>query len=480
MEEAIVVPFGMNYKKNSLKYKRVMLCTAKKPSPGTTALHYGDLRPPMGLGYIAALLEKYGIEVIIVDNYVEEQDMVKAIDDFNPDIIGLYMHTPGYYVALDLIDEIKRITNVPLVVGGPHASLCPETIPDKVDYICQGEGEFVMLELCRGTDFPRLIDNAISGRIKKLDDMPFPDYNHFWGKNYNWRFDMYGNDSSKVFTMHTSRSCPYRCSFCGVDAIWTRRYTYFSANKIVKEIDHYVDKYGIDGIYFREDLFTANHRRVEEVCDLLIERPYSIDWACEARADITDRALLDKMYESGCRGMYLGVESGDNKALEKKKKDLDLKTMRQFFGHVNEIGLPTYATFCIGTPGETEEEITATERFIEEINPTTYDKFAYLGLPKSADYARLLETKDYYHIDAGKIVYSERFFEMAHRLYSSDDPRLYFLKQQKQFLAENKGVLSSYELENFRIPPMDTSEAQSLSSSSIDYVIDPDNLKDIR
>ena len=154
--------------------------------------------------------------------------------------------------------------------------------------------------------------------------------------------------------------------------------------------------------------------------------------------------------------------------------------MRQFFGHVNEIGLPTYATFCIGTPGETEEEITATERFIEEIKPTTYDKFAYLGLPKSADYARLLETNDYYHIDAGKIVYSERFFEMAHRLYSSDDPRLYFLKQQKQFLAENKGVLSSYELENFRIPPMDTSEAQSLSSSSIDYVIDPDNLKDIR
>ena len=337
-----------------------------------------------------------------------------------------------------------------------------------------------MLELCRGANFPRLIDNAISGRIKKLDDMPFPNYDHFWGKNYNWRFDIYGNDSSRVFTMHTSRSCPYRCSFCGVDAIWTRRYTYFSANKIVKEIDHYVDKYGIDGIYFREDLFTANHRRVEEVCDLLIERPYSIDWACEARADITDRALLDKMYESGCRGMYLGVESGDNKALEKKKKDLDLKTMRQFFGHVNEIGLPTYATFCIGTPGETEEEITATERFIEEINPTTYDKFAYLGLPKSADYARLLETNDYYHIDAGKIVYSERFFEMAHRLYSSDDPRLYFLKQQKQFLAENKGVLSSYELENFRIPPMDTSEAQSLSSSSIDYVIDPDNLKDIR
>ena len=467
-DESMLINF--NTKSNKLKYKRVMLTTARMPDPGTTALHYGDLRPPMGLGYIAALLEKHGIEVTIVDNYVEECDMKAEIDDFKPDLIGLYMHTPGYYVALDLINEIKELTSVPLVVGGPHASLCPETIPDQVDYICQGEGEFVMLELCRGANFPRLIDNAISGRIKKLDDMPFPDYDHFWGKNYNWRFDIYGNDSSRVFTMHTSRSCPYRCSFCGVDAIWTRRYTYFSAKKIVEEIDHYVDKYGIDGIYFREDLFTANPNRLKEVCDLLIERPYSINWACEARADITDRAVLDKMYESGCRGMYLGVESGDDEGLKKKKKDLDLDTMRQFFGHAKEAGLPTYATFCIGTPGETEEEIAATERFIEEINPTTYDKFAYLGLPKSQDYHTLLETKDYYHIDAGKVVYSETFYEMAHRLYDKNDQRLYFLKQQKKFLNENRGFLSEEELANYRFPRMDESRISSISSSSNDYL----------
>ena len=211
-----------------------------------------------------------------------------------------------------------------------------------------------------------------------------------------------------------------------VDAIWTRRYTYFSAKKIVEEIDHYVDKYGIDGIYFREDLFTANHKRLREVCDLLIERPYSINWACEARADITDKGLIEKMYEIGCRGMYLGVESGNDEGL-KKKKGFRFKYDEDFFKHANEIDLATYATFCIGTPGETEAEINATEDFIEEVKPTPYDKFAYLGLlRKKSGLPHLLATNDYYHIDAGKIVYSDTFYEMAHRLYDEKDQKAVF------------------------------------------------------
>ena len=466
---------AINTKLNDLKYKRVMLTTAKRPGLGTTALHYGDLRPPMGLGYIAAFLEQNGVEVCIVDNYVRERDMEIEIKNFQPDLIGLYMHTPGYYVALDLIDEIKQLTNIPLVVGGPHASLCPETIPEKVDHIVQGEGENVMLEICRGTKYPRLIDNTISGRIVKLDDMPFPDYRHFLQENYNWEFDLYGIEAKKVFTMHTSRSCPYRCSFCGVEAIWTRRYTCFSAEKIVEEIDRYIDIYQIDGIYFREDLFTANFKRLKRVCELLVDRPYSIYWACEARADITDKKLLELMYQSGCRGLYLGVESGTDQGLIKKQKDLDLDTMRLFFKNANEVGIPTYATFAIGTPGETEEEILATEEFIEEINPTTYDKFAYLGLPKSQDYNTLLETNDYYHIDAGKIVYSQTFYDMAHRLYDPNDQRLYFLKAQKKFLQDNKNILSQDELASYRFPAIDDAILSTVSSSASNDFIHRDS-----
>ena len=89
-----------------------------------------------------------------------------------------------------------------------------------------------------------IINNSISGRIRALDEMPFPNYEHFINMPYNWKFDMYGIEDTPIFTMHTSRSCPYRCSFCGVAAIWTRKWTSFSAERIVKEIDLYVEKYG--------------------------------------------------------------------------------------------------------------------------------------------------------------------------------------------------------------------------------------------
>jgi len=113
----------------------------------------------------------------------------------------------------------------------------------------------------------------------------------------------------------------------------------------------------------------------------------------------------------------------------------------------------------------------ATERFIEEIKPTTYDKFAYLGLPMSQDYHTLLETNDYYHIDSSKIVYSEKFYEMAHRLYDESDQRIYFLKQQNKFLNDNRGILSEKELASYRFPPMDVSSISEVASSSNDFII---------
>ena len=452
-----------------LKYKKVLLTTAKKPELGTTALHFGDFRPPLGLGFIAKVLEQNGIEVKIVDNYVRPKNMSEIIQKFNPDLIGLYIHSPGYYMALDLIDELKNVSSAPLVVGGPHSSLLPETIPAKVDYIVKGEGEYVLLDLCKGIEHTRIIDNSVSGRIIDLNQLCFPDYKHFINEPYNWELDMYKVNAHPVFTMHTSRSCPYRCTFCGVASIWTRRYTYFSAERIVSEIDHLVENYGCQGIYFREDLFTTNRNRVHQMCDLLIKGNYNIVWACESRADITDEALIEKMYKSGCRGLYLGIESGADSSLNKKKKDLDTRTMRQFFKATKKVGLATYATFCMGTPGETDEEIQKSEEFILEVSPTVVDRFAYLGLPKSEDYETLLKTKDYYHIDSAGIIYTDRYYELAHKLYHSNDQRLYFLQQQRKFLEENKGKLSPKELASHRFAPLDPQVHKITSSTHNEY-----------
>lgn len=461
-------PF-LNTKSGEIKLKKIMLVTARKPDPGTSALHYGDLRPPLGLGYIATVLKQNGCDVVIVDNYLKVEDMAKEIDDFKPDMIGMYMHSPGYFVAIDLIHEIKSLTDVPLVVGGPQASLCPETIPDIVDHVVQGEGEMVMLELARGGKFPRLIDNAISGRIINLDELPFPDYDFFWGKDYNWSLDIYGAENTPVLTMHTSRSCPYRCTFCGVADIWTRRYTKFSAQGILAEIDRLVETYGCKGIYFREDLFTANKKRLNEFCDGLLERNYDFVWACESRADITDPVLFEKMVKSGGRGAFLGIEAGTDVSLRRKKKDLDLATIRKYFKLAKEFGLSTYTTFCVGTPGETDEEIAMTNEFIEEISPTAVDRFAYLGLPRSEDYRTTEASGDFYLKDAAGIIYTDRHYDLAHQLYDPEDHRLFFLQQQKKFVDENKGTMSQEEMGLHRFEPLDLTKHRLVSTTNNEY-----------
>tara|TARA_Y100000031_G_C8210597_1_gene380721 strand:- start:718 stop:1629 length:912 start_codon:yes stop_codon:yes gene_type:complete len=284
--------------------------------------------------------------------------------------------------------------------------------------------------------------------------MPFPDYKHFIDLPYNWGFDMYGENDKPVFSMHTSRSCPYRCTFCGVAEIWTRKWTSFSADKIVKEIDKYVERYDCKGIYFREDLFTTDLTRVERMCDFLLEKDYKIKWACEARADITNLKILEKMVASGCIGLYCGIESGSVSGLLKKKKDLTVETMKTFFSLTKKVGINVYGTFCIGTPNETEEEIAETYAFIDEVKPYVFDRFAFHAIPRSSDYIYIEENNLYYHKDSAGILYTDRFYEFAHRLYGPEDQRIYFLEQQRKFLKENKGNISDEELADYRFPPI--------------------------
>lgn len=438
-----------------VKYKKVLLFNPKKPEPGTTPMHFGDMRPPMGLGYIATVLDESGIEAKIIDNYVNPQSTCDEISQFDPDLIGMYMNSPGYFQGIDLIDEIKECTDVPLIIGGPQANILPETIPNKVDHIVKGEGEHVMLSMCQGKRWlNKIIDNR-QNRIENLDCLPFPDYKFFIDKPYNLKFgNLFGEDRHPIMTMHTSRSCPFDCSFCGVSSIWTRKYTKFSSNKILNEIENLIKKYGTQGIYFREDLFTCDRNRLYEFCKGAIERSLDIIWACEARADIQSKELLDLMYRSGCRGLYVGVESGSDEGLKKKSKGLSKKDIRNFFKLTKESGIGTYATFCLGTPGETDEEINETLTFIDEIRPTSVDKFPYLGLPRSRDYDTLLRTGDYYHIDESGIIYTERFYDLMNKMYDSSDHRIHFLDQQRKFLDENRGRISDLELRNHRFNPI--------------------------
>ena len=109
--------------------------------------------------------------------------------------------------------------------------------------------------------------------------------------------------------MNTSRSCPYRCSFCDVRDIWGKLWTKQSPERVVADIEYLKNTYDIAGVYFREDIFTADKQRVKEICELLIKKDLSIVWACETRVDCgAYPGMLELMSKAGCRGIYVGAE----------------------------------------------------------------------------------------------------------------------------------------------------------------------------
>jgi radical SAM superfamily enzyme YgiQ (UPF0313 family) len=398
---------------------RVLLLTAKKVPRKESPLSYGDIRPPLGLGFIAAVLETHGHEVLIVDNYLYPQDTTQIIEEFKPHYIGLYTHSAGFRAALNLIDEIKReYRKIPLICGGPHATLMPETIPENVEHIVIGEGEFALLDIVEGKERNRIIKKK---RIEDLDTLPWPSYHHFIDKPYDWKIEMFGMEGP-VFVMNTSRGCPFQCKFCSVRTIWGKEYRFFSASKIVDEIERLILKYGAKGIYFREDNFTANRRRLLNFCNLLKERRIKVVWACETRVDTIDNyKILQQMVEVGCRGFYIGVESGSQRVLDNMNKGTTVGQIKSVFKMCHELGIKTYASMCYGTPGETEEDREITEELLDKIRPDRISRAVFVGIPKSEFYQYLLENELYYHIDKNGFLYPKGYYELATRYYRGED-----------------------------------------------------------
>ncbi len=416
------------------KTKRILLITPPPPPIGTSPMHYGDRRPPLGLGFLTAFAEQFGHTVRIVDNLIQEYDIKKEIHNFNPDFIGVYVNTTSFLMALKLIEEIKKCTEAPIICGGPHVTLLPETLEKYADYLVVGEGELALKQILDGQAKNKIIRKEF---IKNLDVLPWPNYQHFIDKPYNWRLDLYKEDVEPIFSMNTSRGCPSRCQFCAVESIWGKAYRVFSGEKIVEEIENLVKKYGAKGIYFREDNFTAHRMRLIEFCKLLEERKINIVWTCETRADL-ERELVHRLAKIGCRGFYIGVESGSQRMLDLMNKNIKLEQIRYFFSWCKEAGIKTYATICYGTPPETEEDRKITEEFLLEIKPDAIDRFVYTGVPGSPYYDYLKKNKLYYHMDESGFIYTDTFRELVAKLYPESDSRVQFLRWQEETLRKQK------------------------------------------
>jgi magnesium-protoporphyrin IX monomethyl ester (oxidative) cyclase len=355
---------------------------------------------PLGLLYIAAVLDKAGYKAEILDAFITESSFRKIGDvtevgmpygriaeeirRIKPDIVGITNpFTSQVENAIRVANIVKDIDpSILTVVGGPHVTAVPVEFLEEaknVDIAVVGEGEYTMLDIvrffegCKKTSQvpgiayrkdEKVVLNSPRPFIKNLDELPYPAYHLVDMEQYlNPKKIEYRSFKDRAISMVTSRGCPFNCSFCAVHLHMGKMFRAHSVDYVVGHIEHVVNKYRVKTIFFEDDNLTLDLRRFEAICDKIIEKGIKINWETPngVRPDYLTLSLLKKMKKSGCQSVFFGIESGDQFVLDNIiDKSLKLNDVIKVAKMCKEIELKTGAFYIIGFPGEKKENMMKT------------------------------------------------------------------------------------------------------------------------
>lgn len=376
--------------------------------PPTSALRGESVGavPPLGLAYLASVVEKQGHTVKILDALLEGYDqrtlekgghsetvglswreIERRLSNFQPDIVGVtsmfwYMNQSLHKVA-ELAKNYDK--NVPVVVGGAHPSLFARNIlaDINIDFVVIGEGEITFAELAhnlkegkgyydvKGIAYRKngnVILNPPRDTIRNLDDLPFPARHLLSLTGYCSKHVIHGHTRPKTrayTSMITSRGCPFQCTFCTVPLIWGRKWRARSPDMIVAEIQHLTDTHGIREVHFEDDNISLDATRMRRICELLLEKGVNVNWTTPngIAARTLDERLVSLMARSGCYRLNIGVESADPAVLRQIRKPVDLRQVTNVIHWCRKYGIETCGFFMIGFPSDSVETIGKTLSF---------------------------------------------------------------------------------------------------------------------
>jgi radical SAM superfamily enzyme YgiQ (UPF0313 family) len=220
---------------------------------------------------------------------------------------------------------------------------------------------------------------------------------------YSSEFGMY---VSPIYSLNTSRGCPYKCAFCSSNVLFGRRYRYRSGENVADEIEMLVNKYKCKGVYFCEDLFTGNNKRVFDICSEIHRRGLSVKWVCESRVNV-GREMLEAMKQAGCELVWFGVESGSERVLKMIDKEITIEQIKNAFSICKDIGLKAGASFVMGFPGETIEDMYKTVELAQSLKPSFAWFNIFTAYPTSRLYQKVIN-ESLYEKDIGHGIYIVR------------------------------------------------------------------------
>lgn len=281
-------------------------------------------------------------------------------------------YTSGAENAQRVCEIVKRHFDVPVIVGGAHATIAHQEIIREwpVDCVVRGEGERTLIDILstgclsvRGTTTKA--KTALNREpIEDLDWLPIPD--RMFAQPYTdyLRVDAYFNPMQKpVATMSTSRGCPFRCVFCSTQAVWGNRWRGRSAVVMWREVDYLHRTYGVREFAFQDDQFLGSPERIEQFCSLVKRSGFTFIVPPGNSPSKMTPGLLRAMRDAGFYRLCFSVDVGNERQAKAIKKPVMLSKIRPLVRTANRLGIWTYGTFVIGFPDETKAEIKETIRY---------------------------------------------------------------------------------------------------------------------
>jgi anaerobic magnesium-protoporphyrin IX monomethyl ester cyclase len=344
-------------------------------SPLIEADYNHPLFPPLGLAYLAAVLEQNNFEVKIIDCPVCRMDHKKLgaeLASFKPDLVGIASMTPTMPSAVKSAQVAKEVcSDVKVVMGGPHATFADKQIlsdEPAVDIVVRGEGEETLLELAqRSPELDKLqdvkgIQTPNRPFIQNLDELPRPAYKKL-------PIDMYRIHGKKFLPIMTSRGCPFQCAFCSASRIFGAGYRSRSPENVLAELEWLRDEHGAEGVSFHDDTLTFDKKRIMDICNGIINRKIDLPWGCSTRVDLVTKEILNKMAQANCNEVCFGVESGCQKILNAVHKRVSPEQNEKAIKWAKDAGMFVSVSVIIGYPGETKETVKETLDLIHRVEP---------------------------------------------------------------------------------------------------------------
>lgn len=368
---------------------------------------------PIGLAYLAAVLERAGHNVNVLDCAalpMSFQQFKTRIASLKPDIVGITAMTPTVGSALKVASLVKEtLPNTLVVLGGVHPTFMDEEILREVahvDVVVRGEGEQTIVDLVSAfekrngfkevlgvtyREWDSVFRNPERPYIENLDSLPRPGFKHFPLEKYR----IYGR---KILPVVSSRGCPFQCAFCVTSRVFGRKVRMRSPINVVDEIEWLKKEHGADAVTFYDDTFTFSKERVERICEEIVNRDLSIPWDCQTRADCISPELLRKMRDAGCEAITLGVESASPNTLKAIGKGTSPEQNEKAVKMIKEAGISVIVSVIIGYPGETMKDVNRTLEYVKRLKPD--DAYLCIATPyPGTELYRLVKEKGWEMLD---------------------------------------------------------------------------------